>query len=380
MRIGIDCRMYGLEHAGSGRYILNLVENLLKIDNQNQYVLFVRKNFPDNELFKKEKVKLVIADAQHYSLKEQLLFPCLIHKAKIDLMHFPQFNFPILYSGKYIVTIHDLIKHTSRGTATTTRNRLFYWLKYLGYLVVFWLVVKRAKKILVPSETIAIQLRKAYNLNEKKVVVTYEGVDDNLRVKSQKSKVKEVFGNFKIDKPYLLYVGSIYPHKNISNLIKAVKIVNQSPIASHQPPVTLVVVCARSVFWERLKKELKNLEAQNYIKLVGFVPDEELAILYQEAKVFVFPSEAEGFGLPGLEAMAAGLPVLASNIPVFKEVYQDAVLYFDQKNPQDIAGKIKELLTDNELQGSLRKRGFEVVRKYSWLKTARETLNEYQKV
>lgn len=390
MRIGIDARMFGLEHAGIGRYVQNLVANLLKIDDKNEYFFFARKVQIEqiNSEFKAQssKFKVIVAEARHYSLKEQFLMPYLIWKERIDLMHFPHFNVPVLFFGKYVVTIHDLIKHTSRGMTSTTRTPLFYWFKYLGYLIAFWLAVKRAKKILVPSKTVALQLRKAYGIPEDKVVVTYEGVDRKLQITNYKlSKYGNSFGmqitnvlkKYKIEKPFLLYVGSVYPHKNIPNLVKAVKILNQSPATSHQSPVTLVIVCSRSVFWERLKNEVKRINATDFVNLAGFVPDEELAVLYSQAEAFVFPSESEGFGLPGLEAMACGLPVLASDIPVFKEIYQNAALFFDPKDPKDIALKIKEFLENKMLQERLKKQSAEVVKAYSWSKMSMETLRVY---
>lgn len=385
MRIGIDARMIGLENVGIGRYIENLVENLLRIDKKNQYLLFVRKNKVAEIKSKfnslNPKLEIIEADVSHYSLKEQLLLPYLINKAKPDFMHFPHFNVPIFYFGPYLVTIHDLIKHSSRGLATTTRHPWLYWLKYLGYLLTFWLAVRRARKILVPSKTIGHQLIETYKLKEQKIIVTYEGVGKQFRIDpSSPIKINEILKKHRIKKPFLLYVGSVYPHKNIPVLVKAIKILNQIPITDHQSLITLVIVCGRSVFWKRLEKEISNLESDRFVNLTGFIPDEELVALYQEAEAYLFPSLSEGFGLPGLEAMAVGLPVLASNIPVFKEVYQKAAQFFDPLDSEDIAQKIKDLLTNQILQKNLTRAGFELVKQFSWEKMAKETLDEYLKV
>lgn len=380
MKIGIDCRMYGLKHAGIGRYVQNLVEELLKLDRENQYILFVR-NTEDIKItrYQNNKLSIKLADIPHYSLKEQLLLPSIVNKEKVDLMHFPHFNVPIFYFGKYVVTVHDLIKHTSRGMATTTKSPLIYWFKYLAYKFVFWLAIKRAQKVFVPSQFVKDELVKKYGLNTEKVVVTYEGVDVKFSIRRQAdnfqfSKRKTILDKYNIQKPYLLYVGSVYPHKNIERLIEAVKILNNSQ------PITLVVVCARSVFWERLREKAKKIGAEKYVNLAGFIPDEELAVLYQEAKAFVFPSLSEGFGLPGLEAMAQGTPLVASDIPVFREVYGEGALYFNPLDPDDITAKIKELLKNPNLQQRLRKQGLEFADRYSWGKMACETLAGYNEV
>ncbi|MGI5826806.1 MAG: glycosyltransferase family 4 protein [Patescibacteria group bacterium] len=364
MRIGIDCRMYGLKHAGIGRYVLNLVNNLLPLDKENDYVLLVNKDFEREVESKSSKIKIVTVNARHYSLKEQLLLPFILYREKLDLVHFPHFNVPVLYFKKFVVTIHDLIKHTSKGVETTTRSPWVYWLKYLGYKIVFWLTVKRAERIMVPCQAVKNDLRREYGLDSQKVRVTYEGFDSNIKNSSNTTAILE---KYKIKKPYLLYVGSVYPHKNIAKLIQAIKILNHN----------LVVVCARSVFWERLKEKVVQLKAENLVTLAGFVPDSELGALYHQAEAFVFPSLSEGFGLPGLEAMAQGVAVAASDIPVFKEVYKDAAVYFEPEDPEDIADKIKKLLSDKKLQEQLKEQGSKLVKQYSWKKMAQETLQVY---
>jgi glycosyltransferase involved in cell wall biosynthesis len=371
MKIGIDCRMMGLKHAGIGRYVENLVTELLKIDKDNEYILFARKDFTQREEFASPRVKIMVADAPHYSLEEQFLLPALIARQKVDLMHFPHFNVPIFYPGPFVVTIHDLIKHASRGMATTTRNPLVYWLKYLGYKTVFGLAVRRANKILVPSNFIKEQLVKEYGLRTDKVMVTYEGVD--LKIPNSNPPAGgQILEKYKIQKPYLLYVGSVYPHKNIERLIEAVKSLQTTDCR-----LQLVVVCSRSVFWEKLKEKIRGMKAEDEVNLVGFVADEELSVLYQEAETFVFPSLSEGFGLPGLEAMAQGTPVVASDIPVFREIYGVAAEYFNPLVFQDMAEKIRLVMEDKKRREKLVKEGQKQIKKYSWQRMASETLLVY---
>ena len=384
LKIGIDCRMYGLKHAGIGRYVMNLVEELLKQDKENEYVLFINDDESIKTQISSSNFKTVVVEVPHYSLKEQLLMPGIVAREKVDLMHFPHFNVPVFYQGKYVVTIHDLIKHASKGMTTTTRSPLLYWLKFLGYKIVFRQAVRRAEKIITPSQFVKNEVIKEYGVKPGKVVVTYEGVDDMFKVQSAKCKVtvqsSKLLKKYNIKKPYLLYVGSVYPHKNIERLIEAVKLLNNKYLTSDILHITLVIVCARNVFIVRLRNKIVQIGAQNFVKLAGFVPDDDLSILYREAEAFVFPTLSEGFGLPGLEAMEAGCPVICSNIPVLREVYGEAAVYFNPLDTKDIAKKILEVMGQKDKRDNLREEREKQVRKYSWSKMAKETLSVYQSV
>jgi glycosyltransferase involved in cell wall biosynthesis len=302
------------------------------------------------------------------------------------LVHFPHFNVPIFWFGKYVVTIHDLIKHKSKGIATTTRSPLVYWLKHLLYLFTVWSAVKRAAKVITPSNWWKEELIKRYKLPPEKVVVTYEGAEEKFKVQRAKGKVKEILEKYKIKKPFVIYTGSLYPHKNVERLVEAVKLINQKLRFSNYHTTVrgnylqLVVVCARNIFYERFTKKIKQMGAEKYVNLVGFVPDEELVRIYQQAEAFVFPSLLEGFGLPGLEAMAVGLPVVASDSSCLPEVYGEAALYFNPLDVEDMATKIQQVISDKGLREKLIKKGFEQVKKYSWEKMAKQTLVVYLQV
>lgn len=172
MKILIDARLYGPEHAGNGRYTMNLVENLAKIDNKNQYVILLRRSrinidLPDNW----QKVE---ADFKHYSFAEQFRLPLLISKYKPNLVHFPHFNVPILFFGKYIVTIHDLIMHKSKGGEATARPFPIYQIWRLGYYIAFAKAIFGSAKIIVPSSAIKKEILDYYKVDARKVEVIYE--------------------------------------------------------------------------------------------------------------------------------------------------------------------------------------------------------------
>ena len=371
--------MYGLEHAGIGRYVENLVKHLAE-RRDFKLVLFVRKKKRGQiGLRCSRHLEIVEADFPHYSFREQIFLPFVLYKAHCDLIHFPHFNVPFFYFKPFVVTIHDLIKHESRGRQTTTRFPLLYWLKYLGYLFLMWWTVKRAKKIVVPSNFVKEKLLASYHLDPQKVVVIYEGGErvGKSQIPNPKSQ-KETLRKYRIKKPYLLYVGSVYPHKNVERLIEAVKLVNKKQKTENKKQVQLVIVCGRSVFWERLKAKVKKMEAEKWVNLVGFVPDDDLVILYQNAQAFVFPSLSEGFGLPGLEAMACGCPVLCSDIPVFREIYGEVALYCDPLDVRDIVVKIEQVMSQPSLRKKLIKKGWQQTKKYSWQKMTEKTVKVYK--
>jgi glycosyltransferase involved in cell wall biosynthesis len=370
MKIIIDARMYGLEHAGIGRYLVNLIDQIEKQDNKNEYLVLLREKYFHELSFKNKNFQKILADYQHYSFKEQIALIIQLIKLKPDLIHFPHFNVPLLYFGKYVVTIHDLIKHESRGTMTSTRFPLIYWLKFFVYRLVAWATIKKAVKIITPSYFWQKELIKRFRLPKEKIVVTYEGFDENLLLKKSKISPQNILAKYKIKKPFVVYTGSLYPHKNVEILVKAVGKTNQG--------LSLVIVCARNIFYERFLAKIEKMGFSKSVNLVGFVPDEEIAGLYSQAEAFVFPSLWEGFGLPGLEAMALELPLLSAKASCLPEVYGQAALYFDPYNLDDLMEKIEKIGKDKKLREGLIKKGLVQVRKYSWEKMGKETLKVYE--
>lgn len=353
MKIGIDGRFLGPEGTGIGKYIELLLENLEKIDSENQYVIFLRKENINLYYPKSPNFKKVLAPVKWYSVKEQLLLPPIFLKERLDLLHVPHFNIPALYPGKMIVTIHDLIKSEFASLAATTRLPLVYWVKHVGYEAVLRTAVRRAKKIIVPSGFVKEKLIKKLKVKKGKIEVIYEAADpfflEQAKIPQSEGNIRSTLFRYGIKKPYLLYVGNCYPYKNLENLISALKYLD--------PNLRLVVVSLRSVFHERLLNFTKKEGLESRITFTGFVAKEDLVSLYKEAESFVFPSLSEGFGIPGLDAMDSSCPLICSNISTFREVYQDAALYFDHKNPGDIAQKIDKMIKDERLREELIKRG-----------------------
>lgn len=364
MKIGIDARMYRSGVAGIGRYSQNLIKNLLEIDKENQYILFMTS--ADAEEFKKKKIEnrnyqIRIADIDHFSLGEQIRLPKILKNENLDLMHFLNFNHPVRYRGKFIVTVHDLTLYHYPQTARDTN----LW-KQIAFKYVMKKACTNAEKIIAVSEHTKKDIIEHFKLPDEKIKVIYEAADDKTFSEVNQKDIVVLKAKYNIHEPVILYVGQFRYHKNIKRLIEAFEIIKQNTTVK-------LVLLGKA---EGIDKFPKSSD----IVMPGFVDDKELAIWYKLASVFVFPSFYEGFGLPGLEAMKAGLPVVASNQGSLPEIYKNAALYFDPYDTKDIADKIKVVVENQKMRQELIQKGQTVSSQYSWRKTAEETLEVYKKI
>lgn len=374
MKIGIDARLYGPAHTGLGRYVTNLVDNLLKLDQKNSYVLFVNKdqtvNFKPNQ-----KLKIITTNIAIYGFAEQLILPFIFAREKLDLLHVPHFNAPLFYPGKFVITLHDLIKHASKGPVTTTRPHWQHQIIRLAYHLETFIVSLRAKAFIVPTEYVKNDIIKHLHIPESKVFVTNESFDKKIKkTKLPVSEANQLLNKYELIQPFLVYTGNLYPHKNVDLLMEAVIEHNKKK----EVDLCLAISCARSVFYSRAEEKIRQLGGEKYIKLLGFVDDTELSKLYSLALCLVHPSKMEGFGLTGLEAMSVGLPVISSNLTSLPEVYGSACLYFDPNSLESLVQAIEKIIKEPDLRLSLSLLGQKQVKKYSWTKMAKQTLNIYQ--
>lgn len=362
MKIGIDCRLAGKAHAGLGRYTEHLVKQLSThcADKNDTLVLFFSDTAQAQEVVpKKTKVhcKIVITPIKHYSLKEQVVLPWYFYKENLDLLHVPHFNISLLYWKPLVVTIHDLLWHEKRGGNVTTLNPVLYWIKYLFYHLVTGTAVARALTIFVPSKTVATTVEKHYPKSTNKIAVTKEGTNLLAPTKVPTRKKKQ-----------LLYVGSLYPHKNIQLVIDALKKLSKTQ---------LVIVGARNVFQKKVEQYVTDRKLQNRVSFRGYVSDDELTKLYLESTALVQPSLSEGFGLTGLEALGLQTPVLASDIPIFHEIYEDAALYFNPHSVDEFISAYR--LLQKKSHKDFTHAAAAVVKEYSWKKMACSTYKLYKK-
>lgn len=360
-RIGIDCRLSGSTHAGIGRYIEELILRLPEVAPQIEWVFFFFDQKQADEYLSHFKsppqVKIVLAPIRHYSLAEQTKLPKIFRQEKLDLLHVPHFNVPIFYSGPLVVTIHDLLWHEFVGLQATTLNPLVYFAKYLAYRIITHSSINKARKIFVPANTIKDVVNKYYPFTKNKIIVTPEGFSATFS-KPLVTKRKE---------KKLIYLGSLYPHKNVRLVLSALP---------HLPDYKLQLIGARNIFQDQTRQLVKKLGIENQVEFAGYLNDEKLKAEFANASALVQPSLSEGFGLTGIEAMASGLPVLASNIPIFNEIYADGAIYFDPKQVKSFVDSVRELeKTDLEKQVA---KGLTVAKQYSWDKMAQLTWQGYQ--
>lgn len=364
MKIGIDARLY--EETGVGRYIRNLLYWLIKLDKKNKYVIFTTKS-SSKHIKNSPSWKIEEVNIRWHTLAEQVIFPFHLMKHKLDLVHFPYFSVPMLYSGKFIVTIHDLTNLTYPTGKASELPYVFYKVKHTAYKQILKNAIKRAEKIIVPSHSIANEMNKYYQGIGNKITVTYEG---GIEI-DQGAEKKYDF------EPFFLYVGNVYPHKNIENAILALKKINlQNP-----KPIKLVIIGKKDYFQQRLYKYIKELELNKCIIFFDQVNDRQLSNLYKKALCLIFPSISEGFGLPALEAMQHGCLIACSDIPVFHEICGEPLFYFNPYDVDNIKQTFKKIISLSEKEKALlAAKEKERAGKFSWENMARQTLAIYEEV
>lgn len=369
MKIGIDARMYGKEQTGIGLYIENLIENIVKIDSENEYVLFLRKeNFESFDVPMKN-FKKVLVRGTWYSFAEQTIFLFQLLKENLDVAHFTSFNAPLFYFKKRITTIHDLTPKYFPG------HKMGSIFRRVPFALVFARSIYGSKKIIAVSNYTKNEILKYYNVNPEKIEVVYQGIPNKKGIKAKISK-EAFLGKYKLSKPYIFYTGVWRNHKNIVGLIKAFHILKNR----YKKEIFLVLGGKEDSFYPEVKREWETLCLEKDIIRPGFIKDNEIGLFLENARCFVLPSFVEGFGFGPLEALSFGTPVAVSDIPATREALGEAALYFDPKNPEDMAQKIRLVLDDEKLRSEIVLKGREMVKKYDWRACAKKTLNIYRSV
>jgi glycosyltransferase involved in cell wall biosynthesis len=382
-RVGIDARFFGLENKGLGRYTNELIEGLDKIlpadssaEKNIEYFIFLKKDKIDKYHPQSKRIRKVPADFRWYSWSEQIRFPLLLNKHNLDLVHFPHFNVPFLYRRKFVVTIHDLILFHYPTLKNTTLSKIKYLIKLTAYHFLIRQIGHRASKIIAISAFTKKDLVKTLKVPAKKIVVVSEGAEfgGNKAEKRKKKRCDDILKKYGIIKPYLLYVGNAYPHKNLERLLLAFQSIQRNLPKDYQ----LVLVGKKDYFYQRLKKFIRERKIKRVV-ITDYISDKELTCVYEQGRLFVFPSLYEGFGLPPLEALLKGLPVISSDKSSLPEILGDKVIYFNPERTKEIERALSKVLQNPEKGIYLSEAEKRALRnKYSWEKMVKELENIYQ--
>lgn len=361
--------MGGSANAGIGRYSFELLTKLLEDGRDSYYVFYHEKNCSPDDIaaLRQRGAILVPANFRHYSWAEQIRFPRLLKSYGLDIVHFPNFNVPILYKGDYVVTIHDMVHHKISGHKRST------YYKFLAYKYIIQQAAQRAKKIITVTNSAKKDIVDILNVDPNRVAVTYEAPD---RFEGELASFENLQKTFMLSRPYLLFVGTLERKKNIVGLAKGFDLF----LKKYKYDMDLVIAGRADAHYPEIRHQALEITHKNNLVFTGFVSNSEQASLYRNAFAFITASLHEGFGLPALEAMQYGVPVLASNTEVFNEVYDNAAIYFDALNPEDIADKINLLVADQPFYESMQKKSLDRSALFDWKETARLTSEIYHQV
>lgn len=380
LRIGIDARH--IRDFGVGTYIRNLMQGLAKLDTENQYILVTsKKDAPTLTGLPRHHQILHFAGVDT-DLGDNFKFPLFLRSLKADLYHIPLAMVPLMMPRPYVVTVHDM-------------SRLLFedapgW-RYDMRRLKFKRGLERAEQIITVSDATKQDVESLIGIPPERMRLVYNAPDPRFfeHVPPSDARAggpdalpherKRILERYQITVPFLLYSGTIRPQKNIPRLVEAFAVV-RGELESHPiyKDLRLVIIGDELSKYPSVRRAVVQTRMASAVRFLGFVPFDTLRVFYETASVFVFPSLYEGFGLPPLEAMASGTPVVVSNVSSLPEVVGDAAIMVNPENVFDIARGIKEVLLDDELRNRLITDGLEQAHKFSWERTAREVLRIYE--
>ncbi len=353
MRVAIDTRK--LHDFGIGTYVRNLVRFLARLDHDNEYVLICRPEDTDAPETAGPNFRPLVDLSANYSVREQFSIPLALRRERVDLFHAPHYVISPFITCPVVVTIHDCI-HLRFPQYLPNRGAYTYARMFLT------LAARKATRVLTVSEASKQDILHYLGAPASQVEVIYNGLDERFAAPPSADDITRTRDRYLLDSPFVLYAGNIKPHKNLDRLIEAFAIVKRR----HAGDLKLLIIGDQISRYPNLRRLVHRHQLHQHVRFLGFVPDATLAVLYRLASVFVFPSLYEGFGLPPLEAMAAGAPVVTSSVSSLPEVVGDAALLIDPLDPQAIADAIGRVLGDPALRADLIRKGQARVKAFSW--------------
>lgn len=375
VRVGIDFTAAVQQQAGIGRYTRELVRALAKLDDENEYVLLQANrgaqeaagSWPPN--FQVRSIPLT--DHWLTILWQRLRLPIPVEMCTgcVNVFHSPDFVLPPVWRARTVLTVHDL---SFLITPETSDPKLR---EYLARAVPY--AVARADHVLADSQSTKRDLVTHLNTDPAWITVVYPGVDPRFRP-LEESAADDVRRRYKLTRPFVLSVGTLQPRKNYPALIRAFACLDD--LGFRTSGVELVVAGGKGWLYEEIFQTVERLGVGDRVRFLGFVCDEDLPALYNAAEVLAMPSLYEGFGLPVLEALACGTPVVTSDVSSLPEVAGDAALLVSPDDVEGLSQALGRLLTDDALRTILRERGLTQARRFTWQQAAETVLDVYQRL
>lgn len=359
MRIAIDAREYS---TSTGYYVKWLLEGLKKVDTKNHYIVLLKS--ADLDKFEPAaNFEKVAADHKEFTFDEQIGFLKQINSLRADLVHFTIVQQPLLYRGPVVTTMQDL---TTIRFRNPVKNPVVFWIKQQIYKFVNWYVARKSKQLITPTEYVKQDVARYTGVNRNKITATHEAI---ALPDVAAEPVQALVG-----KKFIMYIGRPQPHKNLARLIQA-----HAKLLEKHPDLLLVLAGKKDAMYDSYEKLVRALGTEDKVVFPGWMSDGEKRWLMENTVVFVAATLSEGFFISGIDAMWCGTPVASSNASCLPEVNGDAAHYFDPYNVSDMARAIDELMTDDELRKKLIAAGYENIKRFSWEKMARQTLEVYEK-
>ena len=358
-RIVIDAREL---RTSTGRYIERLLHYLQRIDTTHEYLILLRPKDIEGWQPTNPNFRVVACPYREFSFGEQLGLARQLYGLRADLVHFGMVQQPLLYFRPAVTTIHDLTTLRFRNPAT---NPVVFVIKQAVYRVVIWWAAHKSRHLIVPTLHVRDDVAQFARISKDKITVTYESADDF-------DADPEPLDAFK-GKQFIMYNGRPLPHKNLHRLIDAFAVLHRQ-----YPDLYLMIAGKKDRSHRSYEQQIADLGLADRVILTDWITDGQLKWAMQHTAAYIWPPLSEGFGLPPLEAMLQGAPVISSNASCMPEVLGDAVHYFDPTDIQDMAHAIGEVITDKKLQATLVKRGRQQLTHYSWRRMAEQTVPIYE--
>ncbi len=370
LHIVIDARR--IRDFGIGTYIRSLVHALSRIDSENQYTLVSGPGEVRTLVGLPENFRAAVYRRDDHAALDHVMFPLFLRGLSPDLVHVPLNRVPMFMIRPYVVTIHDMANLFYEEPPSKFRMQLRRFRFRRG--------LTRANRVIAVSEATRRDVENLLGVPPERVCRVYNAPDPGFfqHGPGDPEEQRRIMERYQINYPFLLYAGNIRRHKNVPRLVEAFAVVREQ-LASHEVyrHLRLVIIGDTISQYPAVRQAVIKSRVEHVVRFLGFVPFETLRCFYESAAAFVFPSRYEGFGLPPLEAMACGAPVVASNVSSLPEVVGDAAVLVNPENVFDIARGIRDVLLNDHLREEMVRRGREQAARFSWERTARQVLDIY---